>query len=586
MEVRPIEEVELNFVEDFSDVQQFFHWLSDDRGRNWLGFDTETTGLNPFAPGAALRLIQFGDVNTGWCFRADRWLGVAEQVFKNYQGRITGQNLWFDVRWTQAHSGNSRIEVPGSKMFDTKNMGHILDPTKSTSLKAMSARFLSPTAKKLQGALDAAMKAQKWTWATIPYDFDIYTMYAALDPVLTARIAEDFWPKIESEFLDVFELEAEVSRICSDMEVRGIRVDLTYCNEKYSEILEYTSNAEQWCLDNYGIRPGQSQEVAMALIREGIDLSKTTATGDWAMDADVLEGLDHPLAKTVLGHRKSTKIGSTYFRNYLEGHTNGFLHPSINTLGARTGRMTINNPAAQTLPRGRLVRDAFVPRDGSTWLCIDFSNIEMKLFAHFVQDPGLLDAARSSDMHLETARRLFNEPDMQKSDPRRQLSKGGNFAQSFVSGIPKFASTMGVTYDEGAEFFKIYDENFPGAKKFQKAVISAVMQRQKEDGAGRGWVRSPLGRKHYGDKGKEYACVNYLVQGTAAEAFKMALVDLDRSGYGEYMLLPVHDEQNFEIPTESAEELKHDIEEIMVRHNYSLPLTVEGSLGKSWGEAK
>lgn len=581
MEKLPIEEVELNYIESYGDIERFFTWLSEDRNREWLAWDTETGGLEFWAQ--PLRLFQFGDVNTGWAFRADRWLGVAEEVFRKYEGKMTGQNVGFDIRFMEFQGG---ITVPWGQQYDTRIMAHILDPTRSTSLKALGARFLSPTAKALQNSLAAAMKKQNWTWATVPLDFDIYHGYAAFDTILTARIADDFWPQIESEYLPVFELESEANRICSNMELRGMAVDLRYCNEKYDEILKFTAEADRWCVENYGIHPGQNQEVALALVREGVDLSKVTERGDFAMDKDVLEGIDHPLAKTVLAHRKSTKIGSTYFKNFLTMHENGILHPSINTLGARTGRMTIQNPAAQTLPRGDIVRKAFIPRPGHEWLCIDFSNIEMKLFAHFVQDPGLLAAARSSDMHLETARRLFNEPDMPKSDPRRQLSKGGNFAQSFVSGITKFASTMGVTYEEGAEFFRIYDENFPGAKQFQKAVINAVMQRQREDGNGRGWVRSPLGRKHYADKDKEYAAVNYLVQGTAAEAFKQALVDLDNAGFGNYMLLPVHDEQNFEIPSEHADDLQHEIETIMVRNEYSLPLTVEGSYGPNWGAAK
>lgn len=897
--MRPIEEVELKQVESFEDVQEFFSWLS--RSRSFLGWDTETTGLNPFGVGEKLRLFQFGDLDTGWVFRADRWLGVLEQVMNTYEGRMVGQNVPFDIRWTEHHSDG--IKVPWGQQFDTKIMGHILDPTRSTSLKAMSARFLSPAAKALQGALDSAMRKQKWTWASVPYDFEIYTMYAAFDPVLTARIAEDFWPKIEAEFLPCFELESDVQRVCSNMEVRGIKLDIEYCSQRYEDILRFTSEADRWCVENYGIHPGQNQEVALALVREGIDLSKLTATGDFAMDRDVLEGIDHPLAKTVAEHRKATKIGSTYFRNYLEGHTNGILHPSINTLGARTGRMclpysygiltdsgvkhpsviipgdltlgingwtiikdihlfesatvreyheyirctpehrwiwesdrgyqhiepveyqnratvvgapeliwddsveqdkvqfaaligllvsdgrvseptqkgigmrasiyqdedkfleaflqvipeealmgdtarkprdngkinheirikarwlrprladaglfikpgtvlkdspnlvswvrglsinesaaflyavyladgstsqprnkviscssiqlreslqiagyrcgllstvnevpkgnswavkqrmnvvfrqprlflrsprntytettepvwcvttedgtftawdyshgpiltgnSIQNPAAQTLPRGRVVRDAFIPRPGNMWLCIDFSNIEMKLLAHFAQDPGMLEAARSSDMHLEMAKLAFHDGEMLKGDARRQIMKNANFAKAFVAGVEKFAWTAGIELSDAAQFLDKYDHMFPGVKTFQSSVIQTVKQRASLEG--RGWARSPLGRKHLADKGKEYAVVNYLVQGTAAEAFKSALVDLDNAGYGQYMLLPVHDEQNFEVPIEHADDMKHDIEEIMVRTNYSLPLTVEGSLGRSWGEAK
>lgn len=578
MEVKPIEEVELTLIETYSDVEAFFRWLSEDRNREWLAWDTETGGLEHYKQ--PLRLFQFGDVNTGWAFRADRWLGVAEEIFKTYEGKMTGQNVPFDIRFMGTQGG---IKVPYKNQFDTKIMAHLLDPTKSTSLKALGARFLSPQARKLQYSLDKAMKTQGWTWATVPVEYDVYWSYACLDTILTARIADRFWPQIESSYLDAFEMESQAQRVCSNMEVKGTAVDLAYCSERYQEILDYCATAEKWCLDNYGLRPGQNQEVAIHLIREGIDLAKTTASGDWAMDKDVLEGIDHPLAQTVLGHRKSMKIGSTYFKNFLSMHHNGRLHPSINTLGARTGRMTIQNPAAQTLPRGPVVRNAFIPDPDHVWLCVDFSNIEMKLLAHFAGDPGMLEAARASDMHLEMAKLAYQDPEILKSDPRRQVMKNANFAKAFVAGVEKFAWTAGISLDDAQQFLDRYDLMFPGVKNFQANVIGVVKRRASE---GLGYVTSPLGRRHLSDKGKEYACVNYLIQGTAAEAFKQSLIDLDNSGFGPYMLLPVHDEINFSLPKEQAEDMKADIENIMVRNNYALPLTVEGSLGNSWGAAK
>ena len=583
--MRPIEEVELNVVECYADVEAFFRWLGE--RRDWLAWDTETGGLEFYRE--PLRLFQFGDTETGWCFRWDRWAGVCEEVFRNYEGNFTGQNVGFDVRFVEHHS-NYEIRIPWARNYDTKIMAHILDPTKSTSLKALGARFLSPTAKKLQGALAAAMKQQGWTWRDIPYDFEIYTGYAALDTILTARIATEFWPKIEAQYKAVFELESDAARICSNMEVKGTMVDVQYCKEKYREILEFCAQSEQWCLDNYGIKPGQNQEVALALVRDGVDLSKTTASGDLAMDKDVLEGIDHPLAQTVLAHRKSTKIGSSYFRNFLEMNDNGVLHPSINTLGARTGRMSITNPAAQTLPRGRVVRDAFIPRPGHQWLCVDFSNIEMKLMAHFAYlanreaSLGFWEAAKSQDMHLTMARMGYQDDTIQKSDPRRQVFKNANFAKAFVAGVEKFAWTAGIPIDEAAKFLDEYDRMFPGVRILQNQVIDTVKRRQSTEGIG--YITRPLGRRHPAEPKKEYTAMNYLVQGTAAEAFKSALVDLDNAGFGPYMLLPVHDEQNFEIPNEHAEDMQYEIQACMVRNGYSLPLTVEGSLGENWGAAK
>jgi DNA polymerase-1 len=575
--MKAIEESRIEYVQNFEQVQEFFRWLGE--RRDWLAFDTETGGLEWWKQ--PLRLVQIGDTETGWVFRADRWLGVIEEVFKKYEGRMVGQNTYFDVRFLEQQGG---ITVPKSDLWDTKIFAHAIDPTKSTSLKALGARFLSPKAKKLQGALAAAMAAQKWGWADIPYDFDIYWGYAGLDVILTARIAEYFWPQIEQSYLPVVELENEVSRICSDMEVRGCLINMPYVEEMHEQIKEYTDNLERYCMEHYGVRPSENQKVAQKLVELGVDLSKTTATGDWAMDRDVLDGLDHPLANAVLEHRKKTKIGSTYFHNFISMHDNSVLHPSINTLGARTGRMSIQNPALQTLPRGRVVRDAFVPRPGCTWLSVDFDNIEMKLLAHFCQDPKMIEAAKTSDMHAAMARIAYKDETIDKSDPRRQTFKNANFAKAYVAGAEKFAWTAGMDIEEAKSFLSFYDEEFPGVKAFQKKVEN--VGRHRESVEGRGYVKSPLGRIHFSEKEKLYTLVNSLIQGTAADAFKRSLVDLDNSGFGDYLLLPVHDEVDMEIPSESAIEMQKEIEFVMTQNDWTVPLTVSSSFGASWGEAK
>ena len=376
----------------------------------------------------------------------------------------------------------------------------------------------------------------------------------------------------------------EVTRVCSDMEMRGVRINMSYVEAMYEQIIDYTASLERWCVDNYGVRPSETQKVAIRLHELGVELSKTTETGAWAMDKDVLEGIEHPLAKAVLEHRQKTKIGSTYFGNFISMHDNGVLHPSINTLGARTGRMSMQNPALQTLPRGRVVRDAFVPRDGDTWASVDFDNIEMKLLAHFCQDPKMLEAARTSDMHAAMARIAYGDETITKSDPRRQTFKNANFAKAYVAGAEKFAWTAGIEIEEAKKFLAFYDEEFPGVKAFQKKVER--VGRDRLHTSGRGYVKSPIGRIHFAEEEKLYTLVNSLIQGTAADAFKQSLVDLDNSGFGEFLLLPVHDEVDMELPSDSAEDMLHEIEKVMTQNHWSVPLTVSASLGSCWGEAK
>lgn len=572
-----LENVELNYVQSNEDVQNFFSWLGE--RRDWLAYDTETGGLEHWKQ--PLRLCQFGDTETGWAFRADRWLGVVAETLTTYDGPIVGHNIPFDVRFTEYQGG---IKVPWRNLYDTRNMSHAIDPTKSTSLKARTSSMLDSRAKKLQGALQVAMKAQKWGWNDIPVDFDIYWGYGAFDCVLTARLAEQYWPQIQQEYMAVYELEMQVSRICSAMEMRGVSINLKYVEEMHEQIKEYTASVEAWCVANYGVRPSEAQKVALKLVAEGVDLSKTTATGQWAMDKDVLEGLEHPLAQAVLNHRQKTKINSAYFENFINMHDSGVLHPSINTLGARTGRMSMQNPALQTLPRGRVVRDAFVPRPGHTWVAVDYEQIEMRLLAHFCGDPGLIAALDSGDLHTETARQVFGDPNLSNKDPRRSLAKNAGFAKIYGAGIEKFAMTAGVSVEDAKQFLDLYDERFPGVQGFMRKVEHVGKQRLAT--TGRGYVKSPLGRIHFSEEDKLYTLVNSLIQGTAADAFKQSLVDLDNSGFGDYLLLPVHDEVDMEFPVEQAQEILVEAERVMTQTQWKVPLTVSSDMGSSWGEAK
>lgn len=574
--MRLIEETEIHYVQSIEEVFSFFRWLG--QSRSWLSIDCETGGLEHWKQ--PLRLVQIGDIDEAWVFRADRWLGVIEETIKNYEGRWVGQNLPFDIRFLDAQGG---IKFPWSKANDTKIMAHLINPNRSTSLKALGSSLLSPRAKKLQGTLQAAMAAQGWSWDTVPLDFWAYHMYGGFDCILTARIAEKFWPEIESQYKAVYELELEVARICSNMEMKGTTIDLPYCEKMFSETEKYCAALEKWCLYSYGVRPSETQKVAIKLVELGVDLDKTTPTGMWALDKDVLDGLDHPLAKAVLEHRKKTKIASSYFENFLTMHDNGVLHPSINTLGARTGRMSVQNPALQTLPRGSVVRNAFLPRSSSVWISADFDAIEMRLLAHFCQDPGMIDAINAGDIHTEMAKLVYNDPSLDKKDLRRSTMKNANFAKAYVAGVEKFAWTAGIEYEAAKEFLDMYDERFPGVKEFQKKVDRVAKYRLQTEGSA--YVKSPLGRQHTAtDKDKIYPLVNYLIQGTAADVFKQSLIDLDNAGFGEFLLLPVHDEACFEVPVDQAKDVVPEIEAVMTQKNWTVPLTVsaEGPFER-WG---
>jgi DNA polymerase-1 len=187
-------------------------------------------------------------------------------------------------------------------------------------------------------------------------------------------------------------------------------------------------------------------------------------------------------------------------------------------------------------------------------------------------------------MHLELAKLLYQDDTLTKKDHRRQVMKACNFAKAYVAGAEQFARTAGLDLDDATKFLDMYDERFSGVKAFQNNVQNVAKARLNQEG--QAYIKTPLGRRHPAVRDKIYTLVNYLIQGSAADSFKQSLIDLDMAGFGPYMLMPVHDEQNFEIPEGQLEEMLPEIKSTMRQEGWAVPLTVSIGTGDSWGAAK
>lgn len=581
----------LEFVNSVEQASKFMRWLGE--RRDVLAFDTETTGLDPDVD--RLRLVQFGDLGAGWAIPWEQWGGVALEAIMKYDGDMVGHNAKFDVRFIERHSG---IKMKRELIHDTRLMCHIIDPASPTALKPNAARLVDPKAAYASKQLDEVMSQQKWTWATVPIDFKLYWCYGALDTILTAHLFDKLYPVIQRSYSDVYGLEQAVQWVLADMEARGSRIDLTYTRSKSDQLAAFAEHVSKWCEEKYGINPGSNKQVTEILIDLGIELGARTTSGAFALDEDVIKSIiggeyenvdpstfneGQMLAYQVLARRKAEKIRSTYLDPFLElVDSDGFVHPRINQLGARTGRMSMERPALQTLPRGRVVRDCFIPREGNGLISADFDGIEMRCLAHYAQDTNLINAINSGDIHLATARRVYNDDTIEKKDVRRQIAKNVGFAKIYGAGPEKIALTAGITLTDAKAFLAQYDAMFPGVKRFQTTVAHTVKQRKEAEGVA--YVKTPIGRLELSDNDRDYALVNALIQGMAADVFKEALVRLDNSDAGQYLLLPVHDEIIADVPLQDMDEIKDVIRTVMSDDRWAVPLTVgvEGPLA-SWG---
>jgi DNA polymerase-1 len=515
---------------------------------------------------------------------------------KEWDGEWVAHNSKFDVNFLQRNFP-THYTPDWTRIHDTMSMAHLDDPTRSRGLKPLSGMLIDPRASSSQVVLEKEMNLNNWDWATVPVVREgtgsSYWIYAALDPVLTCRLYEHF-ADVRTVYKEAYELEMGTVRCIADMERRGARVDLEYCHRMIEKINAYSTQVRAWVKETYGIENATSTMQCIRKFEElGRTISRHTKSGAPSLDKEQLEIFlaegDLPgndLAKALLDLRKGEKQVGPYFSNFESMvDERDAVHPTIWPVGTRTARMSIQNPALQTLPRDDpTVRDAFIPHDGNVLVMCDYDQIEMRLAAHFSRDEGLRQAfLGEGDFFTTVASEAFGEPVI-KGDPRRQLIKNGLYGKLYGAGVPKIALTAGVPVQQMEIVMGTFDRKYPGITTLQKSIEHVAKQRSAADG--RPYVVTPTGRKMPGDAGKEYTLVNYLIQSHAAEVLKRAICDLDAAGLGEYMILPVHDELVFDVPQEDAEEAARTIPQIMGdTQNYFVPLTAGVDVAQTrWGD--
>jgi DNA polymerase-1 len=580
----------LHLIDSFDEAWEFTQWLE---GREWVVVDTETTGL--IQGQDFVRLVQVGGMDAGWAMRWDRWSGLFEDVIVNRfhkrdKNPIVMHNSTFDYGMLD-HMG---VRLDRGNTHDTRVMCHILEPNYSTALKATSSRHVDFAAAGAQVELEKYITGHgAYTWATIPFDVPQYWTYAALDTVLTAHLFNHHWPLIQT-YREAYDLENAVQFVLYDMERRGLHIDAPYAVAQLSRFRDYEARLAEWALSQWGVSIGSNQKIVAILQAEGFHFDKVTASGIFSLDKDVLEDIDHPLANAVRRHRQVNKMASTYLRKFVdERDADDLIHPSINSLGARTGRMSISRPSLQNLPKksdqnpfAESVRNCVTSRygeDGTLLMC-DFDQIEMRVLAHLSKDANLIDAFHTpEDFFVTLAREIYADPTIIKADKRRGVTKNVGYAQIYGAGAEKQARMAGVAVDQVRAVKARWDQLYPGVRKFQKEVESFAWTARQATGVA--YAVAPLdGRRHPADEGKVYALVNYLIQGMAATMFKQSLLKLDVMLKGDYMVVPVHDEIVLDVPLDVVEDVARALRETMNDETtYRVPIGASVSIGERWG---
>lgn len=596
--------VKLNLVNSLDDALELRRWLGERHDDDVLGFDTEGTGLDVHSD--RVRLVQVGDADTGWAIPFDDWRGFVRGIVRDWDGQWVMHNAKFDVAMLRnVHD----IEFPLHRVHDTRYMCHILNPLESTALKFQAGKYVDPRAAAMQRQLDDMLSSGAYSWATIPITetgpTSAYWVYGALDPVLTRRLFDLHYPAVMREAPTAYDIERAVAWVTMFMERRGVRVDREYTHQRYHDFGDEFDELTKRCNDEWGVSPGANDQVVRALLDDGVRLRKLTPGGAYSLDKEVLDSLDHPLANLVKRRRRLQKMQSTYLRRFMEySERDGRLHPRINTIGGsgksaresggmsavKTSRMSMDTPNLQQLPRGddditSMIRNCIVSSEDHTLVMFDFDQIEMRVMAHLADDDNMRQAFTGElDFFTNMGRELFNDPTMVKKDPRRQITKNTGYAKIYGAGVPKFAKTAGISESEAARVFAMFDRMYPGVRVMQDRIAQEARERLRSEGVA--YSRSPLtNRKYAAEDNKEYALVNYTIQGMSAEILKIKLLQLHAAGLSEYMVLPIHDEVMLDVPDELVHDVAVEVNEIMNDDTLiSIPLTSGGATGKRWGE--
>jgi DNA polymerase-1 len=390
--------------------------------------------------------------------------------------------------------------------------------------------------------------------------------------------------------------------VLARMEEAGVKIDRQVLSEMSSRLaFEVAAKAKQvYDLTGFEFNINSPKQLGDALFNKlNLPIPVKYGKGKKISTAvDVLEGLAavHEVPRMVLDYRQLSKLKSTYVDALpaLLNRTSGRLHTTFGQTGTATGRLSSANPNLQNIPirteLGREIRAAFTAEPGHVLLAADYSQIELRLLAHFSRDPLLVEAyRRGDDIHTLTASQVFGVPPLMVTSDHRRQAKVVNFG--IVYGLSAFglSQQLGIDPKEAQQFIDAYFEKYSGVRDFRDQTLEQVRKDQ--------FVKTLFGRirpipdinsKNYNLRGfAERTAVNTPLQGTAADLIKIAMIRIDSAiterGLKSRMTLQVHDELVFEVPDAEIDAMRTLVREQMERvHPLTVPLLVEIGVGKNW----
>lgn len=478
-----------------------------------------------------------------------------------------GQNFDFDLHMLANTGTNMR-----GRFYDTLHLSKLTRAGAFThSLIDIATEIHDdveyPTITKYEHMLDSFKAAHRITdYRQIPRE--LMTQYTGADTWNTIYSFKKLYPMmLENKQFALFEKESEIMLVTFHMERSGIPTDIERLNTLIPELRAEVDEAERKIYEDagYTFNINSSKQLAEVLIKLGYRnkihygkptdamLEKGITQGNPSFDKIEMERLENegvPLIADILQFRKSEKLLNTFaIKLYDLRDANDVVHCNINTIEAKTGRFSISDPSMQNIPRRKdaRIREAFVAPDGYTFYDFDFKAQESLIMAHYSRAPYLLDNINAGkDIHKVIAAIIYSLEIDNVTKALRDIAKSIEFAIVYGAGPPKIVSMTidvvidgkkGLTLEEARMAIATFKKMVPEVEVFIKTANKVIKER--------GCIKTIMGRFVYAERGREYACVNYLCQGSAADSTKSRMTEiykfLKANGYSSYMVLQVHD---------------------------------------------
>ena len=578
--------------------------LSEIENFDVVAFDTETTGLDYDKDKLVGFSFCFDDKEAFYVPFAHFYLGVADQVSESaaksaikeiFKHNVVGHNIKFDIHFVSRFLNDDTLKIYSDSMI----LAWLINPESALSLDKLSDKLLGHA---MVAFKDTVKKGE--TFASV--ELEDACGYAAEDAFITLKLYNLFLQKLELQdaahlIKESMDVEIPFIHTLLSMEKEGIKVDSSFLEQFLVEVKDTLTGLTKSIYELAGteFNINSTKQLGVILFETlGLPVGKKTKTG-YSTDEKVLSGLNgkHDIIPKLLEYREVYKLYSTYIEPLLKlskEDEDSRIHTSFVQTGTATGRLSSKNPNLQNIPArsklGLKIREAFVAPEGKKLIGIDYSQIELRLLAHYSQDSVLVDAFQhDKDIHRQTAIALFGE---EEADVKRGVAKTVNFGLLYGMGQKKLSDTLGITTKEAKEIIEKYFESFPTVRAYFRSIVDTSKEY--------GYVQTLLKRRRYFDYENatpmfraafERESVNSVFQGSAADLIKLSMNKIHKvineESLNAKMLLQIHDELIFEVNADEAEALGNRFREIMESiMELNIPLKASMNIGDNWGELK